>query len=50
MNDFLFVAVIVGFFAPAALFVRAWGRIVGVDVELSITCPPVAKAGEQVAA
>lgn len=33
MNDFVFVAIIVAFFALAALFVKACDRIIGPDEE-----------------
>ena len=54
MNDFSFVAIILAFFAVAALFVVACDRIIGTDEEAFAGAPSAeveaATAEEQVAA
>jgi hypothetical protein len=41
MADLIFVAVVVGFFALAVVFVRACDRLVGPDGDLGAADPPV---------
>lgn len=51
MNDFAYVAIIIAFFALAALFVRACDRIIGPDEESEATRTTVpADGGKKVAA
>ncbi|MDP9073869.1 MAG: hypothetical protein M3N98_06760 [Actinomycetota bacterium] len=50
MSDLLFVAIIVGFFGLAALFIRGCDRIIGADEEAPAASEPVETVGEQVAA
>lgn len=50
MSDLAFVAIMLGFFLLAALFVRCCDRIIGVDEEAPVAAPPVQADREQVAA
>ncbi len=50
MSDLLFVAIILGFFALAALFIRGCDRIIGAGEEAPAAPAPVETVGEQVAA
>ena len=45
MNDFAFVAIILAFFAVAALFVAACDRIIGGDEEAFADSPPPPATG-----
>jgi hypothetical protein len=48
MNDFAFVAIILVFFAVAALFVKACDWIIGGDEEVSVApSPPISTEPEQ---
>lgn len=47
MNDFAYVAIIIAFFALAALFVRACDRIIGPD-ETSEAPPAAAPGGRDI--
>jgi hypothetical protein len=50
VSDLLFVALIVGFFVLAGLFVRACDRIIGADEEAPAATAPADTEREQVAA
>ena len=50
MSDVLFVAVIVGFFLLAGLFVRGCDRIIGAGEVAPAAIAPIEADGEQVAA
>jgi hypothetical protein len=50
VSDLLFVALIVGFFLLAGLFVRGCDRIIGADVEAPALPAPGETEREQVAA
>ena len=49
MNDFVFLAIIVAFFALALLFVKACDRIIGADEEVA-AAPAEGPSQESVAA
>jgi hypothetical protein len=49
MNDFLFLAIIIVFFALAALFVKACDRIIGPDEEVA-SAPSAGRSEDQIAA
>jgi len=50
VTDLLFVAIMVGFFVLAALFVRGCDRIIGADEEAPAASSPVVADREQAAA
>lgn len=50
MSDLLFVAIMVGFFLLAGLFVRGCDRIIGADEEAPAASTPTEAGREQVAA
>jgi len=50
VSDVLFVAIMLGFFLLAALFVRGCDRIIGADEEAPVATLPAGDEREQVAA